>query len=97
MGRSGTGKTDRRVTKQAGGTITVRMIADRSSFVRRHIDTAQYNPHCQPLRRLVNSLFEPNVSTNLDELLIHYVPKEGFPEVNAYHQKLTDWWNYLII
>ena len=44
----------------------------------------------------MNSLLEPDVSTNLDELLIHYVPKEGFPEVNAYHQKLTDWWNYLI-
>ncbi|MFC2043859.1 class I SAM-dependent methyltransferase [Chloroflexota bacterium] len=96
MGRDEVGQIYRRVKKQAGGTINVRMIADRSSFVGRHIDTAQYNPHCQPLRRLVNSLFEANVSTNLDELLIHYVPKEGFPEVNTYHQKLTDWWNYLI-
>ncbi|MFC1976794.1 class I SAM-dependent methyltransferase [Chloroflexota bacterium] len=97
MGRNEVEQIYRRAKKQAGGAITVRTIADRSSFVGRHIDTAQYNPHCQPLRRLVNSLFEPNVSTNLDELLIHYVPEEGFPEVNAYHQKLTDWWNYLII
>jgi len=96
MGRSEVEQIYRRAKKQAGGTITVRTVADRSSFVGRHIDTAQYNPHCQPLRRLVNLLFEPNVSANLDELLIHYVPKEDFPEINAYHQKLTDWWNYLI-
>jgi len=82
---------------KTGSSIALRKLADRSSFVGRHIDTAQYNPHCQPLRRLVNSLFEPNVSTDLDKLLVHYVPKEDFPEVNAYYQKLTDWWNYLII
>jgi len=97
MGRSEVGQVYRQAKKQVGGTITLRTIADHSSFVGRHIDTAQYNPHCQPLRRLVNSLFEPNVSTNLDELLIRYVPEKGFPEVNAYHQKLTDCWNYLII
>ncbi len=96
MGRSEAGQVYRRARKRAGGTIALLKLADRSSFVGRHIDTAQYNPHCQPLRRLVNSLFEPNVSTNLDELLVHYVPKEGFPEVNAYYQKLTDCWNYLI-
>ena len=82
---------------KTGGNIILRKLADRSSFVGRHIDTAQYNPHCQPLRQLVNSLFEPNVSTNLDELLVHYVPMEGFADVNAYYQRFTDWWNYLII
>ncbi len=85
-----------RVKKQTGDSIALRRLADRSSFVGRHMDTAQYNPHCPPLRRLVNSLFEPNVATDLDELLIRYVPREGFPEVNAYHQKLADWWNHLI-
>ena len=85
------------VKAQTGTSITLRYLADRSSFVGRHMDTAQYNPHCPPLRRLVNSLFEPNVATNLDELLIRYVPREGFPEINAYHQKLADWWNHLIM
>lgn len=80
----------------AGGSIALRMLADRSSFVGRHADTAQYNPHCQPLRRAVNSLFEPNQCTNLDELLVFYVPRDGFAEINAYHQKLADCWNYLI-
>ena len=84
-------------TKQkTGGSIELHKLADRSSYVGRHIDTAQYNPHCQPLRQRVNSLFEPNVSTDLDKLIIHYVPMEGFTEVNTYYQRLTDWWNYLI-
>ena len=86
-----------RVKAQTGDRVTLRQLADRSSFVGRHMDTAQYNPHCPPLRRLVNSLFEPNVATDLDELVIRYVPREGFPEVNAYHQNLADWWNHLVM
>lgn len=86
----------RRVKKKTEGNIVLRKLADRSSFVGRHIDTAQYNPHCQPLRRWVNSLFEPNLYTNLDELLVHYVPRDGFTEVNAYHQRLADCWNHLV-
>lgn len=74
----------------------MRKLADRSSFVGRHMDTAQYNPHCQPLRRLVNSLLEPNLCTNLDEVLVLYVPRDGFAEVNAYHQQFADCWNYLV-
>ena len=83
--------------KKAGGTLTLRKLADRSSLVGRHMDTAHYNPHCQPLRRLVNSLFELNLATNLDELLVRYVPGEGFDDVNAYYQRLADNWNYLIL
>ncbi|MDY7019459.1 MAG: hypothetical protein SU899_05255 [Chloroflexota bacterium] len=60
------------------------------------MDTAQYNPHCQAVRCVDNSLFEPNLCTNLDELLIHYVPRDGFPEINAYHQRFANCWNYLI-
>ncbi len=85
------------VKAQTGDGIILRQLADRSSFVGRHMDTAQYNLHCLPLRRLVNSLFEPNVATNLDELVIRYVPRVGFPEVNAYHQKLANWWNHLVL
>ncbi|MBN1862893.1 MAG: class I SAM-dependent methyltransferase [Dehalococcoidales bacterium] len=86
-----------RVKAETGDAITLRQLADRSSFVGRHMDTAQYNPHCPPLRRLVNSLFEPNAATDLDELLIRYVPMEGFPEINAYYEKFTDWWNHLVM
>jgi len=86
----------RRAKAKADGTLVLRKLADRSSLVGRHIDTAHYNQYCQPLRRLVNSLFEFNVATNLDDLLVRYVPGEGFDEINAYYQKLADCWNYLI-
>jgi len=82
--------------KEAGGGLSLAMLADRSSFVGRHMDTAHYNRNAQPLRGLVNSLFEPSVSTNLDELLTTYIPLEGFDEVNTYHEELSYWWNFLI-
>ena len=82
--------------RKAGGVITLRKLADRSSFIGRHMDTAQYNPHCQPLRRLVNSLFELNLCTNLDEVMALYIPRDGFTEVNAYYQQFADCWNYLV-
>ncbi len=86
----------RQAKRKAGGAITLRKLSDRSSLVGRHMDTAQYNPCCQPLRRLVNSLFEPNVCTNLDEVLVLYIPKDGYTEVNAYYQRLADCWNHLV-
>lgn len=82
--------------KRADGNIVLQKLSDRSSFVGRHMDTAQYNPHCQPLRRVVNRLFEPNLCTDLDDVLIHYVPRDGFVRVNTYHQRLVDCWNYLV-
>jgi SAM-dependent methyltransferase len=97
MGREEVLHIYRQVRKKAGGVITLRKLADRSSFVGRHMDTAQYNPHCQPLRRLVNSLFEPNLCTNLDEAMALYIPREGFTEINAYHQRFADCWNHLLI
>ncbi|NQT31263.1 MAG: methyltransferase domain-containing protein [Deltaproteobacteria bacterium] len=96
IGRAEVQHVYHQVKKLASGAFTLRKLADHSSFVGRHMDTAQYNPHAQPLRGLVNSLFEPNVSTDLDELLVNYVPMEGFDEVNTYHRELTRWWNYFI-
>jgi len=96
MGRQEVFHIYRQAKRKAGGGITLRKLADRSSFVGRHMDTAQYNPCCQPLRRVVNSLFEPGLCTNLDEVLIVYVPRDGFTEVNAYHQRLADCWNHLV-
>ncbi|MFC1874251.1 hypothetical protein ACFLYX_03005, partial [Chloroflexota bacterium] len=87
----------RQAKKKAGGKLVLRKLADRSSLVGRHMDTAQYNPHCQPMRRLVNALFEFNTTTNLDELMVRYVPREGFDEANTYYRQLTTWWNNLIV
>jgi SAM-dependent methyltransferase len=82
--------------ERAGGSLVLRTLGDRSSFVGRHVDTAQYNRHCQPWRGRVNSLFEMGIRTNLEELFVRYVPREGFPRVNAYHQKLAECWNHLV-
>lgn len=97
MGRSEVMNIYQQVRRKTEDGITLRKLADRSSFVGRHMDTTQYNPHCQPLRRMVNSLFEPNLGTNLDELLVHYIPRQGFDEVNNYYQWLTTHWNYIIL
>jgi SAM-dependent methyltransferase len=96
MGRQEVLHIYRQAKRKAGGVIALRKLADRSSFVGRHMDTAQYNPCCQPLRRVVNSLFEPGLCTNLDEALVVYVPGDGFTEVNAYYQRFADCWNYLV-
>ena len=84
------------VKKLVSSELVLRELADRSSFVGRHMDTAQYNPNAQPIRGLVNSLFEPNISTDLNQLFVKYVPKEGFSQINVYHHELSKWWNYLI-
>ena len=96
MGRREVLNIYRQAKRKAGGGIALRKLADRSSFVGRHMGTGQYNPYCQPLRLVVNSLFEPHLCTDLDEALVRYVPRDGFTEVNAYHQRLADCWNHLV-
>jgi SAM-dependent methyltransferase len=86
----------RSATGRAGGSLVLRALCDRSSFVGRHVDTAQYNRHCQTWRSRVNSLFEMGIRTNLEELFIRYVPLEGFPRVNAYHERLAECWSHLV-
>jgi SAM-dependent methyltransferase len=97
MGRSEVMRVYEQVREAVNGNITLLSLADRSSLVGRHMDTGEYNPYCQPLRRFVNSLFEPNLGTSLDKLVVHYVPREGFDEINAYYQRLTECWNYLVL
>lgn len=96
IGRSEVMNIYNQARNQCEGHLTLHRLADRSSLLGRHIDTALYNPHCQPWRRRVNALFEINATTDLDQLVVPYVPGDGFNEVNAYYQKLADWWNYLV-
>jgi len=83
-------------SKAAGVEIELRELFDRSIFVGRHTDTKQYNPHCQPLRQTLNYLLEPNIRTDLATLLINYVPKEGFSELNGFYGRLAQGWNSLV-
>ncbi|MFQ5925081.1 MAG: class I SAM-dependent methyltransferase [Dehalococcoidia bacterium] len=82
--------------KQSRGNIRLRRLFDRSVLVGRHIDTGDYNPHAQPLRQRVNSLFEPNIRTELEGLLVNYVPKDGFPAVNEFYAMFQSSWNALL-
>ncbi|MFQ5987910.1 MAG: class I SAM-dependent methyltransferase, partial [Dehalococcoidia bacterium] len=54
------------------------------------------NPHAQPLRQRVNSLFEHNIRTDLEGLLLNYVPKDGFPAVNEFYAMFQSSWNALV-
>ena len=82
--------------RQSKVKIRLRQLFDRSALVGRHIDTRDYNPHAQPLRQRVNSLFEPNTRTDLEGLLVNYVPKDGFPAVNEFYAMFHSSWNTLV-
>jgi len=82
--------------RQSQGNIRLRRLFDRSVLVGRHIDTRDYNPHAQPLRQRVNSLFEPNIRTELEGLLVNYAPKDGFPAVNEFYAMFQSSWNALV-
>ncbi len=81
---------------RAGVAIRPLRWFDRSVFCGRHMDTAEYNPHAQPIRRAINSLYEFNVRTELGSLLVNYVPQAGFDFLNEYFERLQMCWNALV-
>jgi SAM-dependent methyltransferase len=85
-----------KMVRAASDRIKVEEIVDRSVFVGRHMDTAEYNEYCKLLRLFVNSLFEPNVRTNLEDLLITYHPREDCPRLNRFFEDFSRHWNALI-
>jgi SAM-dependent methyltransferase len=80
----------------SGVKIEVKKFFDRSIFVGRHIDTAEYNRNCTPVREAVNLLLEPNLRTDLSSLIVDYVPREGFPALNRFFEKFSTSWNTLV-
>ncbi len=83
-------------SKEAGTEIKPLRFFDRSILTGRHMDTADYNPHAQPLRQAVNVLHESNVRADLNSLLVNYVPKAGFDFINDYFEHLQMCWNTLV-
>ena len=83
-------------SRRAGVTIEPLCYFDRSVFTGRHMDTAEYNQHAQPIREVVNSLHEANQRTDFNSLLIDYTPKAGFPAINDYFENLQMCWNHLV-
>lgn len=84
-------------SKRAGVEIKPLEYFDRSIFTGRHMDTAEYNPHAQPIRQTLNSLHEVNIRTDLSSLLVDYVPKPGFEFLNDYFEHLQMCWNTLVL
>lgn len=83
-------------SKRAGIGIKPLTYFDRSTFTGRHMDTAEYNPHAQPIRQAVNSLHEANTRAPLRSLLLDYVPRPGFPFLNDYFERFQMCWNTLV-
>jgi len=69
---------------------------DRSTFCGRHMDTGDYNAYAQPMRTAINCLHEANVRTNLQDLILNYVPKDGFDFVNDYFEHTALCWNAIV-
>jgi hypothetical protein len=97
MGRAEAHEIVEEASRRAGVRIKPLRFFDRSIFTGRHMDTADYNPHAQPIRRAVNALHEINTRANLDDLFVKYSPREGFDEVNAYFKQLQTCWNELVL
>ena len=96
MSRQEAEKVVEKASKRAGVQIKPVTYFDRSIFTGRHMDTAEYNKHAQPIRNAVNSLHEMNLRTDFGSLIIDYVPKPGFDFVNRYLDHLQVCWNTLV-
>jgi SAM-dependent methyltransferase len=75
-----------KASRQAGVAIEPIAYFDRSIFIGRHLDTGDYNQNCPKLRGPVNALFETYVRTDLENLLVDYVPRPGFDHLNNFFE-----------
>lgn len=69
---------------------------DRSILVGRHTETGDYNRHCPRMRNTVNSLLEHSRRTDLNYMLVDYVPREGFDELNRFFENFFGTCNTLV-
>jgi len=83
-------------SKESGVTIEPIQFFDRSIYIGRHMDTGDYNANCPKLRLPVNSLFEGYVRTDLETLLVDYVPRPGFDHLNNFFEMFFMCCNTLI-
>lgn len=75
-----------RAAEESGVSIKPVTFFDRSILVGRHLETREYNPNCPDLRLPINSLFEGYTRTNLERLLVDYVPRHGFAHLNNFFE-----------
>jgi SAM-dependent methyltransferase len=79
-------KIIKQASREAGVEIKPLTFSDRSIFVGRHLDTGDYNKNCPRLRLPVNSLFESYERTDLEGLIVDYVPRQGFDHLNNFFE-----------
>jgi len=84
------------ITRDTGVSVGLLELFDRSIFVGRHVDTQEYGTCLPPLRRLVNRLFEHNVRTHLERLLVDYRPTPGADTLNEFFVNLSHCWNTVV-
>jgi hypothetical protein len=82
-----------KVSSAARKSVRALELFDRSIFVGRHVDTREYGTPLPPLRRLVNSLYEHNVRTPLDQLQIDYRPIPEAGHLNEVFGRLSRCWS----
>jgi SAM-dependent methyltransferase len=73
-------------SKESGIELKPLKFFDRSVLIGRHMDTGDYNANCPKIRRPVTSLFEGYVRTELESLLVDYVPRQGFDYLNNFFE-----------
>jgi SAM-dependent methyltransferase len=80
----------------SGCRLDLECTVDRSLFVGRHVDTAEYGTPLPPLRAAVNRLHEPHVRSELVDLELTSPDVPGFPEQNRVFGELASAWNTLV-
>ncbi len=75
-----------KASQESGVEIKPLTFFDRSIFIGRHLDTGDYNKNCPKLRGPVNALFENYVRTDLETLLVDYIPRQGFDHLNNFFE-----------
>jgi len=72
--------------KEAGCKIVPIKYFDRSMLVGRHLETGDYNANSPKLRYAINSLFEGYIRTDLESLIVDYVPRPGYDFLNNFFE-----------
>lgn len=81
---------------KSGARLKPLAFFDRSIFVGRHMETGDYSGHCSDTRNAVNSLLEPSLRTDLSRLVVNYVAREGFGELNTFFESFFAACNRLV-
>lgn len=73
-------------SEESGVEIRPVTFFDRSILIGRHMGTGEYSKNCPNMRLPVNSLLEGYVRTDLEALLVDYVPRQGFGYLNNFFE-----------